>query len=63
MENINKIIDLAHQELDDYGLELTSLIILEKSEKNSISTYELISARQRMSHLIDAIDKIVDGED
>lgn len=63
MENINKIIDLAHQELDNYGLELTSLIILEKSEKNSISTYELISARQRMSRLIDAIDKIVDGED
>ena len=63
MENINKIVDLAHQELDTYSAELTSLIILEKSEKNSISTYELISARQRMSRLIEAIDKLVDEEE
>lgn len=63
MENINKIIDLAHQELDNYSLELASLLILEKADENSISTYELISARQRMSRLINAIDKIVDGED
>lgn len=63
MENINMIIDLAHQELDTYSTELTSLIILEKLEKNSISTYELISARQRMSRLIKAIDELVDGED
>ena len=63
MGNINMIIDLAHQELDTYSTELTSLIILEKLEKNSISTYELISARQRMSRLIKAIDELVDGED
>lgn len=56
---INKIVDLAHQELDTYSAELASLIMLEKL----IGTYELISARQRMSRLIEAIDKLVGEED
>lgn len=54
-DNINKIIDLGHQELDNYNLELISLIILERGKKNSFSVYELIEARRRLQELADAI--------
>ena len=46
--NIDKIIDLGHQELDDYNLELISLLHLEKENGNSFSKYELIEARRRL---------------
>ena len=60
--NIDKIINLAHQELDDYHLDLISLMILEKRKKNSFSSYELIEARRRLQELADAISYQL-GED
>ena len=60
--NINKIIDLGHQKLDNYNLELISLIALEKKDGNSFSDYELIEARRRLQELADAISYQL-GED
>ena len=60
--NIDKIINLAHQELDDYHLELISLMILEKRKKNSFSDYELIEARRRLQELADAISYQLDED-
>lgn len=62
-ENINKIINLGHQKLDNYNLELISLLLLEKGEGNSFSTYELMEARRRLRELADAIDYRLDEED
>lgn len=61
-DNINKIIDLGHQKLDNYNLELISLIILEKEKKNSFSKYELMEARRRLRELADAIDYQLDED-
>ena len=60
--NINKIIDLGHQELDNYNLELISLVNLEKKMGNSFSKYELIEARRRLQELADAISYQLDEE-
>lgn len=60
--NINKIIDLGHQKLDNYNLELISLIALEKENGSSFSDYELIEARRRLQELADAISYQL-GED
>ena len=59
-DNINKIIDLGRQKLDNYNLELISLMILEKEKKNSFSDYELMEARRRLRELADAIDYQLD---
>lgn len=61
-DNINKIIDLGHQKLDNYNLELISLMILEKEKKNSFSDYELMEARRRLRELADAIDYQLDED-
>lgn len=60
--NIDKIIDLGHQELDDYNLELISLLHLEKENGNSFSKYELIEARRRLQELADAISYQLDED-
>lgn len=60
--NIDKIINLAHQELDDYNLELISLLHLEKENGNSFSKYELIEARRRLQELADAISYQLDED-
>lgn len=60
--NIDKIINLAHQELDDYNLELISLLHLEKEMENSFSKYELIEARRRLQELADAISYQLDED-
>ena len=60
--NIDKIINLAHQELDDYHLDLISLMILENRKKNSFSSYELIEARRRLQELADAISYQLDED-
>lgn len=62
-EHINKIIDLGHQKLDNYNLELISLLLLEKEKGVSFSTYELMEARRRLRELADAIDFHLDEED
>ena len=59
-DNINKIIDLGHQKLDNYNLELISLMVLEKEKKNSFSDYELMEARRRLQELADAISYQLD---
>lgn len=61
-DNINKIIDLGHQKLDNYNLELVSLMILEKLNKNSFSDYELMEARRRLQELADAISYQLDED-
>lgn len=61
-DNINKIIDLGHQKLDNYNLELISLMILEKEKKNSFSDYELMEARRRLQELADAISYQLDED-
>lgn len=60
--NIDKIINLGHQELDEYNLELISLLHLERENGNSFSKYELIEARRRLQELADAISYQL-GED
>ena len=57
---LDKIIDVAKQNLDDYKAELMALIVLEnegKCEKNI-----LIDARNRLNKLSYAIDKVLEGE-
>ena len=61
-DNINKIIDLGHQNVDNYNYELISLMILEKRKKNSFSDYELIEARRRLQELADAISYQLDED-
>ena len=61
-DNINKIINLGHQELDNYNLELISLVNLEKKMGNSFSDYELIEARRRLQELADAISYQLDED-
>lgn len=61
-DNINKIIDLGHQKLDNYNLELISLMVLEKEKKNSFSDYELMEARRRLQELADAISYQLDED-
>lgn len=64
MNNINKIIDLANQRLDNYNLELISLLKLEKEmNKNSFSKYELLEAKRRLNALAESIDNLIDEED
>ena len=60
--NIDKIINLGHQELDNYNLELISLVNLEKKMGNSFSDYELIEARRRLQELADAISYQLDED-
>ena len=60
--NIDKIINLGHQKLDNYNLELISLMILEKEKKNSFSDYELMEARRRLQELADAISYQLDED-
>lgn len=59
---IDKIIDIAKQELDEYGAELVSLLILEKQAGNSCSKWELMTASKRLKKLADAIDELVEQE-
>lgn len=59
---IDKIIDIAKQELDEYGAELVSLLVLEKQAGNSCGKWELIDASKRLRKLADAIDKLLDKE-
>lgn len=61
-DNINKIINLGHQRLDNYNLELISLIHLEKEMGSSFSKYELIEARRRLRELADAISYQLDED-
>lgn len=60
---IEKIIDIAKQELDEYGAELVSLLILEKQAGNSCGKWELMTASKRLKKLADAIDELVEMED
>lgn len=60
--NIDKIINLGHQELDDYNLELISLLHLENKMGNHFSKYELIEARRRLQELADAISYQLDED-
>lgn len=57
---IDKIIDIAKQELDEYGAELVSLLVLEKQAGNSCGKWELIDASKRLRKLADAIDELLD---
>lgn len=57
---IDKIIDIAKQELDEYGAELVSLLVLEKQAGNSCGKWELIDASKRLRKLADAIDNLLD---
>lgn len=59
---IDKIIDIAKQELDEYGAELVSLLVLEKQAGNSCGKWELIDASKRLRKLADAIDNLLDKE-
>lgn len=59
-EHIKEIIDLAHQKLDTYGPELTALCILKRDNKEPITDYELIEARNRIARLLRAIDDFYD---
>jgi len=59
---IEKIIDIAKQELDDYGAELVALLVLEKQAGNSCGKWELIDASKRLRKLADAIDNLLDKE-
>lgn len=60
---IEKIIDIAKQELDTYDAELASLLVLEKQAGNSCSKWELMAASKRLKKLADAIDELVEQED
>lgn len=60
---IDKIIDIAKQELDEYGAELVSLLILEKQAGNSCGKWELMDASKRLKKLASAIDELVEQED
>lgn len=59
---IDKIVDIAKQELDDYGAELVALLVLEKQAGNSCGKWELIDASKRLRRLADAIDELLDKE-
>lgn len=59
---IDKIIDIAKQDLDEYGAELVSLLVLEKQAGNSCGKWELIDASKRLRKLADAIDNLLDKE-
>ena len=58
--NINAIIAIATQELDDYGPELVSLIVLQSLDDKPITSTQLTTARKRLEKLIEAIDKQLD---
>lgn len=60
---IDKIIDIAKQELDEYGAELVSLLVLEKQAGNSCSKWELMTTSKRLKRLAKAIDELVEQED
>lgn len=60
---IDKIIDIAKQELDTYDAELVALLVLEKQAGNSCSKWELMTASKRLKKLADAIDELVEQED
>lgn len=58
--NINAIIAIATQELDDYGPELVSLIVLQSLNDEPITSTQLITARNRLERLLEAINKQID---
>lgn len=60
---IDKIIDIAKQELDEYGAELVSLLVLEKQAGNSYGKWELMTTSKRLKKLAEAIDELVEQED
>ena len=60
---IEKIIDIAKQELDVYDAELVSLLVLEKQAGNSCSKWELMTVSKRLKKLAEAIDELVEQED
>lgn len=55
----DKIIEIAKQDLDDYRLELESLLAL---EKDNISKHELMQARQNIDKLSMAINEVLGEE-
>lgn len=55
--NINAIIAIATQDLDDYGPELVSLIVLQSLNNEPINNVQLTTARNRLERLLEAIDK------
>lgn len=55
--NINAIIAIATQELDDYGPELVSLIVLQSLNDEPITTAQLTTTRNRLERLLEAIDR------
>lgn len=57
---IDKIIDLAKQDLDVYGAELGALLILEKRKGNSCGKWELMEARRRLYKLEQAITELLE---
>ena len=58
--NINAIIAIATQELDDYGPELVSLIVLQSLNNEPITSVQLITARNRLEKLLEAINRQID---
>lgn len=60
--NIDKIINLGHQNLDNYNLEFISLKHLEEEKGNHLSKYELIEARRRLQELADVMSYQLDEE-
>lgn len=55
--NINAILAIATQELDDYGPELISLIVLQSLNNEPITSAQLTTARNRLEKLLEAIDR------
>ena len=55
--NINAIVAIATQELDEYGPELVSLIVLQSLNNEPITNTQLITARKRLEKLLEAIDR------
>ena len=58
--NINAIVAIATQELDDYGPELASLIILQSLNNEPITKEQLVTTRNRLERLLEAIDRQID---
>lgn len=55
--NINAILAIATQELDDYGPELVSLIVLQSLINEPITSNQLVTVRNRLEKLLEAINK------
>lgn len=55
---IDKIIDIAKQDLDIYDAELMALLAL----NGGAQKWELLTAQKRLQKLADAIDKMLNEE-